>query len=95
MDKFISREKKRIHEDDSDISDTTDNPRLGQLESSKKMVLETAGYIITTKENIIIDETYNYLLDGKLYKIVSVKESKMVVSCQHCQNQIVTHIFIS
>jgi hypothetical protein len=95
MDKFISRKKKRIHEDDSNISDTTDIPRLGQPRPSKKMVTETAGCTITTKENTIIDETQNYLLDGKFYKIVSVKESKMVVSCQHNQKQTVTHIFIS
>jgi hypothetical protein len=35
MDKFISREKKRIHEDDSEISDTTDIPKLGQPGPSK------------------------------------------------------------
>jgi hypothetical protein len=94
MDKLIYREKKRIHEDDSDISDTIDIPRLGQPGPFKKIVLEKAGYTITTKENTIIDETHNYLLNGKFYKIVSVKESKMVFSCQHCQKPIVTHIFI-
>jgi hypothetical protein len=57
VDKFISREKKRIHEDDSDISDTTDIPRIGQPGSSKKMVPEAVGCTITTKKYTIIDET--------------------------------------
>jgi hypothetical protein len=60
------------------------------------MISKTAGCTITTKENTIIEETQNYLLDGKFYKIVSVKESKMVVLCQHCKKKkIVIHIFIS
>jgi hypothetical protein len=65
MDKFISQERKRIHEDDSEISDTTDNPRLGKPGPSKKIVPETVGCTITTKANTIIDEIQNYLLDGK------------------------------
>lgn len=54
---------------------------------SKRIVPETLG----SNEKTIIDETQNYLLDGKYYKIVSVNELKMVVSCQQCSKTIIAH----
>ncbi|XP_025202226.1 uncharacterized protein LOC112599519 [Melanaphis sacchari] len=84
MDKFISScpRGKRTYEDDFDA----DDPILGHPGPSQ---LETPRS--TTNKTTIIDGTQNYLLDGKYYKIVSVNESKMVVSCQQCSKQIIAH----
>jgi len=86
MDKFISSHprSKRTYEDNLD--DVLDNS-LGDPGPSKRIVPETPG----SNKKTIIDETQNYLLDGKYYKIVSVNELKMVVSCQQCLKTIIAH----
>jgi hypothetical protein len=40
------------------------------------MIPITTGCTITTKENTIIDETQNYLLDGKFLKKFQSKNQK-------------------
>jgi len=86
MDKIISsypRGKRTYEENLDDVEDDS----LGDPGPSKRIVLETLG----SNEKTIIDETQNYLLDGKYYKIVSVNELKMVVSCQKCSKTIIAH----
>lgn len=88
MDKFISSHPrgKRTHEDNDNHDDIADDS-LGDPGPSKRIVPETPG----SNEKTVIDLTQNYLLDGKYYKIVSVNELKMVVSCQQCSKTIFAH----
>lgn len=66
----------------------TSDPCLGRPGPSKEIVPETPKSTINEKT---IDETQNYLLDGKFYNIVSVNKLKMIVSCQQYSKQIIAH----
>lgn len=88
MDKFITAypRGKRSHEDSEDDFDFKADD-LGHGHSGPSKVI-----IVSDPKTSTIDETKNYLLDGKYYKIVSrINESKMVVSCQQCSKQIIAH----